>query len=265
VQLHVGWPHRRGCPAPSPAGGGRSGVLLPRVRRARVQRDWEARRRPLHPRPGDQKTLIGIAAVMEPFLRGEGDRSIQRNFAFLFRGKPPDRRHRICGKMAEGEGKKKERAARRRGRTMRDPPLLFYVKRNANRQRSRSQVNNDSVLARSPVSRTATEALGEVGASTTQPAPRASPARRLWGPTALRPCRFGFSWKPSPSAPWARGLLSAFWEPGYPDLPACGPWRGPSGGRVRPIFSTNPQHPREGPSLARRTTPRPPEGAAHES
>ena len=34
---------------------------------------------------------------------------------------------------------------------------------------------------------------------------------------------FGFASKPSPSAPWARGLLSAFWEQGSPDLPACGP------------------------------------------
>ena len=33
---------------------------------------------------------------------------------------------------------------------------------------------------------------------------------------------FGFASKPSPSAPWARGLLSAFWERGSPDLPACG-------------------------------------------
>ena len=34
---------------------------------------------------------------------------------------------------------------------------------------------------------------------------------------------FGFASKPSPSAPWARGLLSVFWERGSPDLPACGP------------------------------------------
>ena len=36
----------------------------------------------------------------------------------------------------------------------------------------------------------------------------------------------GFASKPSPSAPWARGLLSAFWEWGSLDLPACGPWHG---------------------------------------
>ena len=45
-----------------------------------------------------------------------------------------------------------------------------------------------------------------------------------------------FSAKRSPSAPWARGLLLAFWERGSPDFPACGLWRGSSGGPVRPIF-----------------------------
>jgi hypothetical protein len=83
--------------------------------RARVQRNRETRRRPLHPRPGDQTTLIGVAAAMESFLRREGAGFIQRNLAYLLRGKPPNRRHGIYGKMAEGEGKKKERAARRRG------------------------------------------------------------------------------------------------------------------------------------------------------
>ena len=45
-----------------------------------------------------------------------------------------------------------------------------------------------------------------------------------------------FSAKPSLSAPWARGLLSASWEWGSPDLPACGLWLGSSGRPVRPIF-----------------------------
>ena len=47
---------------------------------------------------------------------------------------------------------------------------------------------------------------------------------------------FGFASKPSPSAPWARGLLSAFWERGSPDLPACGPRRGCASRPVQPIF-----------------------------
>ena len=33
-----------------------------------------------------------------------------------------------------------------------------------------------------------------------------------------------------------RGLLSAFWEWGSPDLPACGPQRGFASRPVRPIF-----------------------------
>ena len=33
--------------------------------------------------------------------------------------------------------------------------------------------------------------------------------------------------------------MSASWERGYPDLPACGPWRGSTNGLVRPIFSRN--------------------------
>ena len=40
----------------------------------------------------------------------------------------------------------------------------------------------------------------------------------------------GFAWKPSSSAPWDWGLLSAFWERGSPDLPACGLRRGSKGG-----------------------------------
>ena len=46
----------------------------------------------------------------------------------------------------------------------------------------------------------------------------------------------GFASKPSPSTPWARGLLSAFWERGSPNLPACGPRRGCASRPVRPIF-----------------------------
>ena len=45
-----------------------------------------------------------------------------------------------------------------------------------------------------------------------------------------------FPARPSPGAPWARGLLSAFWEWGYPDLPACGLRHGSRSGPVRPIF-----------------------------
>ena len=56
----------------------------------------------------------------------------------------------------------------------------------------------------------------------------------------------GFAPKPSLSAPWARGLLSAFWERGSPDLPACGPRRGSSNGLVRPIFTSKHSRPSRG-------------------
>ena len=57
---------------------------------------------------------------------------------------------------------------------------------------------------------------------------------------------FGFAWNPSPSAPWARGLLSAFLESGYLDLPACGPLCGSIDGLVRPIFCINKSRPSRG-------------------
>ena len=60
--------------------------------------------------------------------------------------------------------------------------------------------------------------------------------------------------RPSPGAPWARGLLSAFWERGSPDLPACGLRRGSKGAQHGPSSPTQTQDPREGPSLAGRTT-----------
>src|SRR4051812_17571664 len=50
------------------------------------------------------------------------------------------------------------------------------------------------------------------------------------------PLPFCFSAQPIPCAPWARGLLSAFWERGSPDLPACGLQRGSNGGTAWPIF-----------------------------
>jgi hypothetical protein len=37
--------------------------------------------------------------------------------------------------------------------------------------------------------------------------------------------------------------VSAFWEPGYPDLPACGPRRGFLNGLVRPISKTTKTRP----------------------
>ena len=56
--------------------------------------------------------------------------------------------------------------------------------------------------------------------ATRQPRPQAFGARGAPNLT------LGFAAKPSPSAPWAQGLLSAFWDRGYPDLPVCGPQHG---------------------------------------
>ena len=55
-----------------------------------------------------------------------------------------------------------------------------------------------------------------------------------------------FSAKPSPGAPCARGLLSAFWERGSPDLPACGLRRGSSGGPLQPSFISSSSRPSRG-------------------
>ena len=52
--------------------------------------------------------------------------------------------------------------------------------------------------------------------------------------------------RPSPGAPWARGLLSAFWERGSPDLPACGLRRGSTGGPVRPVYINQHSRPSRG-------------------
>ena len=57
---------------------------------------------------------------------------------------------------------------------------------------------------------------------------------------------FRLSAGPSPGAPWARGLLSAFWEWGSLDLPACGLRRGSSGGPARPIFIHTSSRPSRG-------------------
>ena len=40
--------------------------------------------------------------------------------------------------------------------------------------------------------------------------------------------------------------MSVFWERGSPDLPACGLWRGSSGGPARPIFINSSSRPSRG-------------------
>ena len=55
-----------------------------------------------------------------------------------------------------------------------------------------------------------------------------------------------FSAKPSLGAPWARGLLSVFWERGSLDLPTCSLRRVSSGGPIRPIFINSSSRPSRG-------------------
>ena len=84
--------------------------------------------------------------------------------------------------------------------------------------------------------------------ATRRPRPQAVRARGA----SLLPFRLPA--RPSPGSPWARGLLSAFWERGSPDLPTCGLRCGSKEAQHSPSSSTQAQDPREGPSLAGRTT-----------
>ena len=74
-----------------------------------------------------------------------------------------------------------------------------------------------------------------------------STAMRRPRPQAVRargasPLPFRLPARPSLGAPWARGLLLAFWERGSPDLPARGLRRGSKGGPARPVFiNTDPR------------------------
>ena len=64
----------------------------------------------------------------------------------------------------------------------------------------------------------------------------------------------GFASKPSTSAPWARGLLSVFWERGPQTCLPAAHGVAPPTALYSPSSLANTQDPREGPSLARRTT-----------
>ena len=97
---------------------------------------------------------------------------------------------------------------------------------------------NDVFLAcrRDLSSRAVAEAAWGSGDAHDQSTATCRPRPQAIGARGAPYLTFGFASKPSPSAPWARGLLSAFWEWGSPDLPTCGPRRGYASGPVRPIF-----------------------------
>ena len=96
------------------------------------------------------------------------------------------------------------------------------------------------------VSRAVAEVAWGSGDAHVQSTATRRPRLQAVGARATPHFPFGFAAKPSPSAPWARGLLSVFWERGSPDLPACGLCRGSSGGPVRPIFINSSSRPSRG-------------------
>ena len=65
---------------------------------------------------------------------------------------------------------------------------------------------------------------------------------------------FGFALKPSPSAPWDRGLLPAFWNGGPQTCLPTARGVAPPAALYGPSSPANTQDPREGPSLVRQTT-----------
>ena len=59
--------------------------------------------------------------------------------------------------------------------------------------------------------------------------------------------------------------MSAFWERGPPDLPACNLWRGSSRGPVRPVFINLNSRPSRGAKLCRADDARLPQGRPHQA
>jgi hypothetical protein len=199
-----------------------------------------------------------------PLLRWEWHGLLSGGLAFLRLGKPPNRYHGHFGKTARCR-KGRKPSVKEMKTSKGAPPLSICNRQEASRRHPRSQVIMTILHAAgsSPFKRLPRR---HEEAQTATPSPSAT---RRSGPQAVgargaSPLPLVFVTKPSPSAPWARGLLSVSWEPGYPDLPACGPGRGSLSGLVRPISSIDTQDPREGPSLARKTAPRPPGGAARQ-
>ena len=85
-------------------------------------------------------------------------------------------------------------------------------------------------------SRAVAEAAWGSGDAHVQSTATRQPRPQAFGARGAPHLPFGFTSKPSPSAPWARGLLSAFWERGSPDLPPCGPRHGCASRPIWPIF-----------------------------
>ena len=94
-------------------------------------------------------------------------------------------------------------------------------------------------------SRAVAEASWESGDAHVQSIATRRPRPHAIGARGASHLPLRFSAKPSPGTPWARGLLSAFWEWGSLDLPACDLRCGSSGGPVQPSFiSSSSRHSR---------------------
>ena len=125
------------------------------------------------------------------------------------------------------------------------PPHLWQEK--ANRHLPRSQVMMVFLAChRDLSSRAVAVAAWGSGDAHVQSTATRRPSSQAVGAHGAPHLPFRFAAKPSPSAPWARGLLSAFWERGSPDLPACGLRRGSKGGPARPIFINTSSRPSRG-------------------
>ena len=87
----------------------------------------------------------------------------------------------------------------------------------------RRRRRNNCVGRRGCIARQIQRQRGEAETPTSNQPPRVNQGRRPVGARGAPNLTLGFAAKPSPSAPWAQGLLSVFWEQGSPDLPAYGP------------------------------------------
>ena len=191
-----------------------------------------------------------------PLLRRKWPRIITGSLSFLFGRKPSDRRH-CCQQWSKEEEANKGGRDGRRG--LRPPPHLYRKK--ANQRLPRSQVMMVFLACRRDLSSHAVaEAAWGSGDAHVQSTATRQLRLQAFGACGAPNLTLGFTAKPIPSAPWARGLLSAFWEWGSLDLSACGLQHGSRNGPVWPTFISSSSRPSGGawlPGAQARTWPSP--------
>ena len=249
-------PHLRDPPAPMAAPPVAVSISSFRDLDVGVQWKREPRRRPLAPRPRHHlKGPLVRATGDEPFLRREWVWFLSGSLSLLCRREPADRSYR--NKMEQGPGRRRSKKGwTGRARTI---PYLWPVK--ANRQAPRSQVIMTRFACRdlsNPCS--CRDAMGkwrrhgEVETPTSNQLPRVAQGCRLLGPAALCSCPFG-SLHGQVRVSLGPGGYCRRSGNGGPQtcLPmACGVAQ--RGAQHGPSSSTQTQDPREGASLAGRTT-----------